>query len=103
MTTKDITPMLAGLRGDDFVNALRGIHADLKQRGGRLRCSGSDCTDAPTLIGIHACGAPGVPICEKHNRQQQEWMAMAAVQGKPYCRHCGQDVDSSHVYAVGLE
>lgn len=100
-TVWDITGMLAGLRGDDYVSAMRGIAADFADRGG-FACGGDGCEERAVMLGMHRCGAQGPPICELHYRRHQEWMAASAQLGHPYCRHCGEDIDSSHIYAVPL-
>jgi hypothetical protein len=102
MSTVDITEMLAGLTGEDYISAIRGIQADARARGGRLRCGGDGCTNPAVWIGMHGCGAPGTPVCQEHYEQQLAWIKFAGQQGQSYCRHCGDDVDASHIYVVPI-
>ena len=99
----DITGLVAELRGQEFIDALRRIHAGARERGGFVRCAGEGCTNPAVWLGMQRCGAPGGPACELHWQRQQEWMAAAAAMGQPWCRHCRHDVDASHVYVVALE
>lgn len=99
----DITSLLDGMRGQEFVDTMRAIQVEARQRGGFVRCAGEGCREPAVWLGMQACGAPGSPACELHWQRQREWMAAAAKLGQPWCRHCQEDVDTSHVYVVALE
>lgn len=95
--------MMATLRGQDFIDAIRKVHAESRQHGAHVRCGGEGCTNPAVWVGMQTCGAPGGPVCELHRQRHIEWMAMSANLGQPYCRHCGRDVDASHIYVVPLD
>lgn len=103
MTGTGIAELLENLRGDDYIAVLRSIAALAREQGAYVPCGTGDCHESATYIGMQKCGAPGGPVCEVHYQRHQEWMASAAQLGTPYCRHCGQDVDSSHCYVVPLQ
>lgn len=98
----DITDKLAGLRGDEYVAAVRLIAAQARERSAHLRCAGDGCTEPAVWLGMQRCGAPGPPVCDLHRQRHDEWMASAVHLGQPFCRHCGQDVSAEHIYVVSL-
>lgn len=98
----DITGLVAGLRGQEFIDAIRAVEVAARRRGAHVRCGGDDCTNPAIWIGMQRCQAPGAVVCEQHWQHQQQWMVLAAKLGQPYCRHCGDDTDASHIYVVPL-
>jgi hypothetical protein len=73
-STQDITANVAGLRGDDYINVMRGIAAEAVAAGHFLRCSYCAQSQPASLLGMHRCGQSGPPVCERHWREQQEWI-----------------------------
>ncbi|MEC4763790.1 hypothetical protein VT930_11815 [Mycobacterium sherrisii] len=102
MSRNMIENMLAELRGEEYIAAVRAIAATARARGGRLRCGGESCPHPAVWIGMQKCGTGGGPVCERHRQEQRQWMATAVMLGRPYCRHCGEDVDCSHLYVVPI-
>ncbi len=103
-TSTDITEMVAGLRGDQYVSLMRGIHADALASGGSgLKCAYD--SEPATLLGMQRCGHPGPPVCQGHWDSQQDWMRSGGMIANttPWCRHCGQHVTSDHIYVVALD
>ena len=98
----DITEMFTKLRGDEFIEQLRGVALLASAEGGTLRCG--SCPRAAEFIGMQRCGAPGGPICQgcmdEHFDYVRSWVPVE--DATPYCRHCDQDVDKHHLYAVNL-
>jgi hypothetical protein len=101
--TLDITRLVADLRGDQYIDAVRVIAVQARERGGVMRCGGDECTNPAAWIGMQQCGAPGGPVCDLHWQRQREWMAASVNLGQPYCRHCKQDVDASHITVLPLD
>lgn len=111
MAYRDISDMLAGLRGDEYISAVRGIAADMHNGlGGNAShfvCS-YDCPHPATLIGMHGCGEPGPLVCKIHAAQHIAFVTMAGLlaatmPGKydTQCTHCGaRGVD--HIYIADL-
>lgn len=98
----DLTEQLSGLRGDEFVEALRALALIADAQDAFLRCGG--CVKRAEYIGMQRCGAPGGPVCQDCLELHRQWMdtAQLIADHSPYCRHCDQNIDRSHIYAVGL-
>lgn len=98
----DLTSCFDGLRGAAFVEAMRALALLSDAQGGYLSCAG--CKKPAEYIGMQRCDAPGGPICAQCMEHHRQWVntAQAIAEASPYCRHCDQDVDGSHLYVVGL-
>jgi hypothetical protein len=100
----DVKAVFAGLRGQEFITAMRALALVASAQDRPLRCGGSGCGQPAAFVGMQRCGAPGGPVCQICLQAHSEWVTTAEVIAElpPYCRHCGEDVDRSHVYAVDL-
>ena len=100
----DMSSQFEGLRGDAFVERLRALAVLSSAEGKRIRCGGSGCGNAARLIGMQRCGEPGGPVCVPCAVRHAEYIASAAqiADADPYCRHCLETVDASHLYVVDL-
>lgn len=98
----DVTHLLAGQRGDEYVETLRGLALLVTARGGSMRCGA--CDEKAVWVGMQACGAPGGPICQACLQNQRDWInaSEGITDARPFCRHCSQDVGRDHIYAVSL-
>ena len=95
--------MFADLRGEEYVESLRAFALIATLSNAFLSCSG--CRANAEFVGMQQCGAPGGPWCGKCVQEHSEYIdaiTTIAGLGDPYCRHCGEDVDRSHCYTVGL-
>jgi hypothetical protein len=100
----ELRTVIADLRGPEFITAMRAWALVSSAQGRWLQCRGSGCVRRAEFVGMQRCGAPGGLVCQGCLQAHGEWMAAAEViaEKRPYCRHCGEDVDRSHVYAVDL-
>lgn len=98
----NMTDMFVGLHGDAFVEKLRAL-ALIASANGQFICCGA-CGAKAEYIGMQRCGAPGGPICGDCLVRHLTYCALAQniPNSHPCCRHCGEDVDIKHVYAVNL-
>lgn len=98
----DVTDSLAGKTGEDFVIAMRALALLASAQDGTVVCSG--CGHPALYIGMQRCGAPGGPVCQGCLDLHFEWIRSweGVSDTIPMCRHCGQDVDRDHIYAVDL-
>ena len=96
------THLLDSKTGQDYVDALWAIALLATVRGGRVLCG--TCPKTATYIGMQRCGAPGGPICGTCLKNHQDWMNTARMLAEysPYCRHCGEDADRDHDYALSI-
>lgn len=99
----DITDMFSGLRGQEFVEQLRAVAMLARLYNASIRCGA--CSADAEYIGMQRCGAPGGPICqrcmESHFDYMRCWESMLDI-AQPFCRHCNENVDKSHLYAVNM-
>jgi hypothetical protein len=100
----ELSAVFAVLRGKEFITAMRASALVSSAQGRWMRCGGSSCGKPAEFIGMQRCGAPGGPVCQGCLQAHRDWMtvAEAIAEQHPYCRHCGEDVNRSHVYAVDL-
>lgn len=100
--TTNLTHMLDGKRGDEFIQTLREIAILASATGGTVRCG--ICGNPANWIGMQGCGAPGGPVCDTCLQSQRDWINTwdSISDVRPYCRHCGNDVDRGHIYAASL-
>ena len=100
---EDLTDMFAGLHGQAFIDKMRALALIASIQGGRIKCGG-DCGNLAEYIGMQRCGAPGGPVCQQCFDLHKTWLDIAARQPgwQPFCGHCGEHVERSHIYAVGL-
>lgn len=98
---RDLTHALDGLRGDDYVTALRALAILASADGGHLMCVDGQIAE---WVGMQRCGAPGGPVCATCVQWQSEWMTATEqlADASPYCRHCGEEVDRNHIYVVNI-
>lgn len=98
----DLTEQLSGLRGSEFIEAVRALALISDAQDAFLRCGG--CAMPAEYIGMQRCGAPGGPVCQGCLELHAQWLNLCdtLAEANPYCRHCEADVDRSHIYAVGL-
>ncbi len=99
MTQRNVSALLAGKRGQEFIDTVRAL-AVLSE--GRVLCG--TCRKKALYIGMQRCGAPGGPVCQQCLDEHRDWLNTADViaEAKPYCRHCNEDVGRDHIYAVSL-
>lgn len=102
MARHDVTEVLAGKTGEDFVTGMRALALLASAHDGFVACAG--CSAPATLVGMQRCGAPGGPICADCCELHFEWIRSwgGIEEAIPCCRHCGEDVDRLHIYAVDL-
>lgn len=103
MTDKEApAEVLDGKTGQGYVETLRAVALLATVRGSRVLCG--TCPNNATHIGMQRCGAPGGPICDTCMQNHRQWMDTACLLAdfSPYCRHCGDDVDRDHIYALSL-
>lgn len=98
----DLTHMIDGKRGDEFVATVQEIAILASASGGTLRCG--TCPKPANWIGMQACGAPGGLVCDTCLQNHRDWINTwdSISEARPYCRHCGNDVGRGHVYAASL-
>ncbi len=100
----ELKAVFAALRGEEFITAMRALALISTVQGRWVRCGGSGCGRRAAFVGMQRCGAPGGPLCQGCLQAHGEWMTTAATVAEqyPYCRHCSEGFDRSHVYAVDL-
>jgi hypothetical protein len=102
MSKVDMSSSFAGLRGAEFIEAVRALALIGTLKGGFLACG--TCSGRAQYIGMQRCDAPGGPVCEQCAENHRQWVATAAqiADASPYCRHCNKEVDRTHLYMVGV-
>jgi len=100
--TADVNQILEGKRGDEYINTLREIAILASATGKTVRCGA--CPNAANWIGMQKCGTPGGPVCDTCLQHHRDWIDTCdSITGaRPFCRHCGNDVDRGHIYAASL-
>lgn len=98
--SEELRWVFSDLRGPEYVTAVRALA--IMQEVRRLRCGVCEADEA-SWVGMQRCGAPGGPICADCLLAHAAFMfALAGSNQRLWCRHCEEDVDSTHVYAVHI-
>lgn len=98
----NVTDMFVGLHGEAFVEKLRALALIASANSQYIRCGA--CNAKAEYIGMQRCGAPGGPVCGTCLKRHFSFclVAQKIPDSQPCCRHCGDDVDVTHIYAVNL-